>query len=176
MILPTSYFAPLLWYKAFLTEPCQIEVYESFPKQTYRNRCSITSPNGKVMLSVPVCKVESKQLTKDVKISYQQHWQHQHKVALVSAYKRTPFFDYYQDFILAIYDTHYKYLIDLNNHCHSVVMDLIDNICPKQVRPLPKTLDWQGQELEWCFQTDNSILDLLMEYGPQTKDLLINRL
>ena len=168
MILPTAYFAPVGWYKAFLKEPCRIEVYESFRKQTYRNRCTISSPNGPVTLSVPVCHVESKQLTRDVQISYQQHWQHQHRIALVSAYKRTPYFDYYQDYILPVIDKQFKYLKDLNDNCHAVVMSLLGNRRPDEPQPLPQTDDWQNADLEQYWGDGQSILDLLMEYGPET--------
>ena len=100
MILPTTYMGSAEWYRQFLanSSAVQIEVMESFPKQTYRNRCTITTPDGALTLSVPVKRADSKQLTRDVEISYQQRWQHQHWIALVSAYKRTPYFDYYADF------------------------------------------------------------------------------
>lgn len=174
MILPTAYFAPWSWYRVFLTKPCQIEVCENFVKQTYRNRCRITSPNGKVMLSIPICKVEHKQITSEVEISYEHHWQHQHKIALLSAYKRTPYFDYYWDYIEPIYSTDYKYLKDLNEHCHRVVMSLINNERPQGVMGscLDYTLDWQGYDLEAIWGDGESVLDLLMEYGPLAKQIL----
>lgn len=172
MILPTAYFAPIDWYKVYAKEQCTIEVLESFTKQTYRNRCVITSPAGKVTLIVPVCHVERKQLTKDIEISYQQHWQHQHKIAFLSAYKRTPYFDYYQDYILPIFDLRYKYLKDLNDHCHSVVISLINNCPPIGVESLPTTGHWQVHNLEQYWGSGQSILDFLMEYGPITKQLI----
>lgn len=172
--LPTSYWAPVSWYKAFLHDSCEIEVCESFPKQTYRNRCTITSPNGPITLSVPVCHVESKQLTRDVEISYRQHWQHQHRIAFVSAYKRTPYFDYYQDYILPVIERQYKYLKDLNDNCHSVVMSLMANQRPAEAQPLPATADWQNADLEQYWGNGQSILDFLMLYGPETGEKIVN--
>ena len=80
IVLPTAYLAPIDWYRTYLLHPTdnQIEVMESFEKQTFRNRCLITTPDAPLMLSVPVKKVDHKQLTRDVEISYQQRWQHQH--------------------------------------------------------------------------------------------------
>ena len=68
MILPTTYMGSAEWYRQFLANPSavQIEVMESFPKQTYRNRCTITTPDGALTLSVPVKRADSKQLTRDV--------------------------------------------------------------------------------------------------------------
>jgi hypothetical protein len=169
MVLPTTYLGSAEWYKLYFTNPTEvaIEVMESFPKQTYRNRSIITTPDGPLMLSVPVKRADSKQLTRDVEISYQQRWQHQHWIALVSAYKRTPYFDYYADFFRPFYERKTKYLIDLNDGLHQVITQLIHN---SEVKPSTAkfTTDWQGLNLETSLGNGQSILDLLFEYGPET--------
>ena len=197
------------WYRQFLANPSavQIEVMESFPKQTYRNRCTITQPLGDeamrrlgerretgnslpfregqgvglLTLSVPVKRADSKQLTRDVEISYQQRWQHQHWIALMSAYKRTPYFDYYADFFRPFYEQETRFLVDFNEKIHEVIVELmknnasigvkkdnINNFCAAPTLRLAKTNDWQGLDLEPCFGNGQSILDLLFEYGPET--------
>ena len=200
---------PVEWYRQFLANPSavQIEVMESFPKQTYRNRCTITQPVGDeamrrlgerretgnslpfregqgvglLTLSVPVKRADSKQLTRDVEISYQQRWQHQHWIALMSAYKRTPYFDYYADFFRPFYEQETRFLVDFNEKIHEVIVELmknnasigvkkdnINNFCAAPTLRLAKTNDWQGLDLEPCFGNGQSILDLLFEYGPET--------
>ena len=174
------------WYRQFLANPLavQIEVMESFPKQTYRNRCTITLPcnelkveslklKGKeqLTLSVPVKRADSKQLTRDVEISYQQRWQHQHWIALVSAYKRTPYFDYYADFFRPFYEKETKFLVDLNEGLHEVIVRLMANKAMGNglwAIGENRTVDWQGLDLEPCFGNGKSILDLLFEYGPES--------
>ena len=174
------------WYRQFLANPLavQIEVMESFPKQTYRNRCTITLPcnelkveslklKGKeqLTLSVPVKRADSKQLTRDVEISYQQRWQHQHWIALVSAYKRTPYFDYYADFFRPFYEKETKFLVDLNEGLHEVIVRLMANKAMGNglwAIGENRTVDWQGLDLEPCFGNGQSILDVLFEYGPES--------
>ena len=205
MILPTTYLGPVEWYRRFLSPIAQrpipdtrypiIEVMESFPKQTYRNRCTITMPIGdkakgekqnaentlpfregmgvgSLTLTVPVKRADSKQLTRDVEISYQQRWQHQHWIALMSAYKRTPYFDYYADFFRPFYEKETKFLVDFNEELHEVIIRLIANNIPIAHSPSPiaknHTTDWSGLDLEPCFGDGQSILDLLFEYGPET--------
>ena len=208
IVLPTTYMGSVEWYKRYLTNPqeVQIEVMESFPKQTYRNRCTISQAIGKeairqggerreagstlpfregigvgLTLSVPVKRADSKQLTRDVEISYQQRWQHQHWIALVSAYKRTPYFDYYADFFRPFYEKETKFLVDLNEGLHEVIValvknnastgvkkDNINNFCAAPTLRLAKTNDWSGLDLEPCFGNGQSILDLLFEYGPES--------
>ena len=185
---------PVKWYRQFLANPSavQIEVMESFPKQTYRNRCTITVPHdsqsncqspiaNRLTLTVPVKRADSKQLTRDVEISYQQRWQHQHWIALVSAYKRTPYFDYYADFFRPFYEQKTRFLVDFNEKIHQVIVDLmknnatvaikkdnINNLCAAPTLRLAKTTDWQGLDLGPCFGNGQSILDILFEYGPES--------
>jgi hypothetical protein len=173
IILPTTYLGSVDWYKQYLSHltAAQIEVMESFPKQTYRNRCTITTPDGLLTLSVPVKRADSKQLTRDVEISYQQRWQHQHWIALVSAYKRTPYFDYYADFFRPFYEKETKFLVDLNEGLHDVIVRLMANREPgakNQEQRLITTTDWSGLDLEPCFGNGQSILDILFEYGPES--------
>ena len=173
MILPTTYMGSAEWYRQFLANPSavQIEVMESFPKQTYRNRCTITTPDGALTLSVPVKRADSKQLTRDVEISYQQRWQHQHWIALVSAYKRTPYFDYYADFFRPFYEKETKFLVDLNEGLHEVIVRLMANKAMGNRQWAigeNRTTDWQGLDLEPCFGNGQSILDMLFEYGLET--------
>jgi len=179
VILPTTYFGPIAWYKALLAaDEAQVEVMESFVKQTYRNRCTIMTPDGPLTLSVPVKKVETKQFTRDVEISYQQKWQHQHWMAIMSAYKHTPYFDYYQDYIRPFYERETRLLTELNDSLHDVVMNLICNQPPKAGEPrfaLPKTDDWAGLDLESTWGDGLSILDLLFQYGPETKRILTEK-
>ena len=88
-----------------MSEPVTIEQMETFEKQTFRNRCLIRDAKGElVRLTVPVGKVEHKQLTRDIQISYQTRWQHQHWITLVSAYQHTPYFLYFADYLRPFYE------------------------------------------------------------------------
>lgn len=176
MTLPVAYLAPADWYRAYLANPEEVEIegLESFEKQTFRNRCLITTPDGPLTMSVPVKKVEHKQLTRDIEISFQSRWQHQHWISLVSAYKHTPFFDYYAEFFRPWYEKETKWLWDLNNGLHETICMLLANRAPyglkeqKQYSYRP-TEDWRGEELNHWFGNGQSILDVLFEYGNETR-------
>ena len=172
MTLPVAYLAPKEWYRNYLNHPEEVEIegLESFEKQTCRNRCLITTPDGPLTLSVPVKKVEHKQLTRDIEISYQSHWQHQHWISLVSAYKHTPFFDYYAEFFRPFYEKETRFLWDLNSALHETIMQLLLN-SPKHIEGFAYKLtdDWKGEELNRYFGDGKSILDTLFEYGNETR-------
>lgn len=145
-----------------------VEVMESYEKQTFRNRCLILDTRGQEMrLTVPVRKSEHKQLTRDIEISYQTRWQHQHWMALVSTYEHNPFFLYYADYLRPWYERETKWLVDLNDGLSSVILDLLDNHWPQGRNRIQHTTDWSGET--WTdrhpWQRERSILELLFEYG-----------
>ena len=171
MVLPTAYLPPLSYLQALMSEPVTIEQMETFEKQTFRNRCLIRDTKGElVRLTVPVGKVEHKQLTRDIQISYQTRWQHQHWITLVSAYQHTPYFLYFADYLRPFYEKEYKWLLDLNDEMNATLVSLINKQRPALVESQKskverRTTDWSGQI--WTdkhpWQTELSILDTLFD-------------
>ena len=46
-LLQTTYFGPVQWYQKLCQyDLCLIEQHDSYQKQTYRNRCIISTANG----------------------------------------------------------------------------------------------------------------------------------
>ena len=166
MILPTAYLPPKSYMQALMSEPASIEQMETFEKQTFRNRCLIRDPKGEwVRLTVPVGKVEHKQLTRDIQISYRTRWQHQHWITLVSTYQHTPYFRYFADYLKPFYEKEYKWLLDLNDEMNATLMALMRKERPKGIINSLRTADWSGQI--WTdkhpWQTEISILDTLFD-------------
>jgi len=120
-----------------------------------------------VRLTVPVKKVEHKQLTRDIEISYQTRWQHQHWITLVSAYQHTPYFMYFADYLRPFYEKEYKWLIDLNDELNETIASLLRREKPSVFshQLSERTQDWSGQiwtdQHPW--QTELSILDTLFD-------------
>ena len=129
-LLSTTYFGPVQWYqKLYRHEAVQIERWESFLKQTYRNHCLIATTQGIQALTVPVERGTSQQI-KDIRISDHGNWRHLHWNALMSAYGESPFFDYYQDDIRPFFEWHWDYLFDFNEAIREKMCELLD-IQPK---------------------------------------------
>ena len=149
-----------------MSEPARIEQIETFEKQTFRNRALIRDAKGElVRLTIPVKKVEHKQLTRDIEISYQTRWQHQHWITLVSTYQHTPYFLYFADYLKPFYEKEYKWLLDLNDEMNATLMALIQKERPKGIINSSRTIDWSGQI--WTdkhpWQTEISVLDTLFD-------------
>ena len=137
-LLQTTYFGPVQWYqKLYRYDRCLIEQYDSYQKQTFRNRCVIATANGPLALTVPTvsigCTVSSgsaagtdKCLLKDVRISDHNQWRRNHWNALQSAYSESPFFDYYEDDIRPFFENEYEFLGDFNEAIRQKMCELID--------------------------------------------------
>ena len=131
-LLQTTYFGPIQWYqKLYRYDHCLIEQYDSFQKQTYRNRCVIATANGLQALTVPIENEKGemrneKCLLRDVRISDHNQWRRVHWNALQSAYSESPFFEYYADDLHPFFEKHYEFLLDFNEAIRQKICELID--------------------------------------------------
>lgn len=125
-LLQTTYFGPVQWFQKLVRyEHCLVEQYDSFQKQTYRNRCVIATANGVQALTIPVEHNDS-QYTRDIRISDHNQWRRVHWNALQSAYNESPFFEYYADDIRPFFEKKYDFLIDYNEAIRQKMCELID--------------------------------------------------
>lgn len=141
--LSSAYLAPVQYYaKLYACEKAFVERYDHYMKQTYRNRCVIAAADGPLTLSVPTEKPDTlKCLMKDVRISDHGNWRHLHWIALESAYRNSPFFEYYQDDFRPFYEKKYTYLYDFNEELCTLICRLMD------MRPcVERTCDYLSAE------------------------------
>lgn len=137
-LLSSAYFAPVQWYqKLNRYDEIRVEAFDSFIKQTYRNRCLIAGANGVQALTVPVergtadctdggMKAGGKCLMKDIRISDHGNWRHIHWNALQSAYGESPFFEFYADDIRPFFERRWTFLYDFNMEICAKICELID--------------------------------------------------
>ena len=130
-LLSTAYLPPVQWFSRLAANSVvHMEMWESYHKQTYRNRCVIDAPNGAVALTIPVEKPEDgSRLIKDIRISDHDEWRTKHWHALESSYYNTPFFEFYQDDFQPFYEKKYEYLIDFNEALIHKCMELAGIRC-----------------------------------------------
>ena len=191
ILVQPAYFAPIAQYAAILqSDKTLFEVHDNFLKQTYRTRCFIYAANGKLLLNVPVNKIKGQKTTSiNTEISYAEDWQKLHFRSLQSAYKNSPFFEYYEHELAEIYNTRFITLGELHKACHRFVMDALQesiiipntteyNSNPNSLIDLRTWIDAK-KELDITFSTyiqmfddkhgfipNLSILDLIFMEGP----------
>ena len=119
LLIESQYFPNISFYKALIKhDNLLLERYEHYQKVSFRNRCYIAGPNGRILLSVPLARGKNQRTTmKDVRISDAERWQALHWKTLVSAYRRSPWFEYYEDELGMLYEKPVSFLLDWNMLC-----------------------------------------------------------
>lgn len=200
-IFPTAYFGSIAYFQEIMQhERVSIEVWDTFPKQTFRNRCVILGAQGPLRLTLPVEKPNgSKTLTNDILVVEGDEWRNNHWRAIKSAYAAAPYFEHYSRDIEALIFTRERNLVKYNRLItetiiglfdHSVELEYTSDFFPatdnasdfravdfesaatKHFKSIPYT---QVLFQEPHFQQNASILDLLFCNGPLGRRQLLVR-
>ena len=195
LVFPMLYAAPISYYGLWLSQKGNVDKFENFQKQTFRNRCRVFGANGVISLSIPVTLTQPKTVITEVQISNQESWQRNHWRTLVSAYKSSPFFEFYAHLIEPLYLKKYDSLWEFNLNFHYAVLsclqldththfttefnDRIDKD-PRKVFSSKKShlkansfpVYQQVFSYDQPFETDLSILDAIFNLGPETENYL----
>jgi hypothetical protein len=192
LIYPT-YFPNIAHFWAVINaDSIHLEVSDNYQKQSYRNRTEIYGANGKLALTVPVSYTQkNRQLYKDVKIANEEQWQLLHLKSLQSAYSMSPFFEFYIDDLMPLFEKQFDYILDFNLTCFEILTNSLQlNTQPIQTTAFEKEpidkIDYRNlvkrnsevKTLEHYTQVftekhgfipNLSILDLLFNEGPNTE-------
>src|SRR5690606_38285124 len=198
ILLPVFYLGSLEYYSKIKhhSDNITLEACEHYPKQTNRNRTSIHSANGKLNLTVPVKSgANAHTKMKDVRISYDSNWQRLHWRSIQTSYRSSSFFEYYEDDFAPFFHEYTEFLFDFNIGLMELCLKLL-KLSPalsytteynKEVKDLrdyrnaknPNIQDIYKQKPYFqVFEEKNgfipnlSIIDLLFNQGPQSKQFL----
>lgn len=198
-IFPIMYFPPISFFKKIEPEEhVMLEKHEFFVKQTYRNRCVIYGANGSLNLTVPIIHEHRKIPMKDVRINYDQGWQKIHWKSLQSAYRSSPYFEFYESQFEPFYHTKKKYLIEFNEELLALILTLLGyeksiHSTNDYTTELEKAKDYRNHfdpkkednffnfdpyhqvfETKHGFIEDLSIADLIFNEGPNATQYIQN--
>lgn len=188
-----SYFHAIHQQKADLL----IEKHEHYPKQTYRNRARIATANGILDLTVPIVHGRKDHVPmQDIQINYDHDWQRLHWLSIQTAYRSSAYFEYYEDDFAGFYEQKSTYLLDFNMQQLELILKIL-KMSPKinfteryekiytdvedyRARIHPKKTSvfqnpkpyYQVFEERHGFLPDLSIIDLIFNQGPQSKNYL----
>lgn len=203
ILVHPTYFPTIAHFVAFANAKEVIfEKEDNFQKQTYRNRMFIYAANGKLLLNIPVQhdKEGNKIRYADIQIKNSEDWQKQHWKSIESAYRTSPFFEYYEDDLKAVFFQPQTSLYDLNIGIFKIICDCIEldtsiRFTEKfnkdytdssiiDLRNLALAKKGVHVELEQYtqvfgmkhgYENNLSILDLLFNEGPNTLNYLENQ-
>lgn len=200
MLLSTAHFPPIQYLSKIIDlEEITIEARESYQKQSYRNRFRVSAANGPIDLIIPLLKGwSSGQKIKDVKLDYSNGWNKVHRKTILSAYKHSPFYEFYIDDLSHFWEKKWRYLFDINMEtliCIFGFLGLDIKICESEdfLKPAsdldlrylihPKKFLELDPDFEVVEYTQNfsdrydfipnlSILDLLFQTGPDALSII----
>ncbi len=201
IVLTTSYFGPVQYFTKFLLPgKIVLEKHENYIKQSYRNRTIIFGANGTIILTVPVKRGSFHKVPiGELEIEYKDNWQDTHWRSIESAYRSTPYFEFYAGEIVSVFQLKTRYLLDLNDIILKLMLGLLqidgdftytpfyykngssldyrEAIHPKKKVPDPLFNPAEYPQVfqsRFGFRANLSILDLLFNTGPDAKTILRN--
>ena len=198
VLLPIGYFPPISYFAYFLETEVTIEKHEHFIKQSLRNRCTIIGANGCLNLLVPRTKSNDRSTIGTAQIHNETDWKTLHWRSLEAAYRKSPYFEFYEDDLRPLFKKTHTYHFELGLEsiktiCNLLEMDFKPDFTSKHessfegldlrnswnkqdyakqnpVKSFPRYIQVFSDRHE--FVPDLSILDLLFCQGPRAVDSL----
>lgn len=191
ILLPVFYLPPISWFSEFLNPENEVvfEQFETFPKQTFRNRTNIYGANGKLSLIIPINHNGSREF-KNTEMSYREDWQKLHWKSIKTAYQSSPYFEYYEDKLIKLFENKEKFLLDFNIKSIKIILDILKTekaySLNKEYIKNPEEVNFREKfsaktpseyEMDEYYQTfsekmgflnDLSIVDLICNKGPES--------
>ena len=195
ILLPT-YFPSLLFWKIILKNNFFWMKNSYYKKQTLRNRMFIHGANGKLMLSIPIrhSGINQKRFYDDVSIDLSSDWKKNHFKSIKIAYQSSPYFEFYEEDLKNFYQVETNNLYNFNLKSVDLVLKWLEmgtnnrtidfNIeiykQSKNIKEIDNREIKKKSNIKYIqtFEDKNgfidglSILDMIFNCGPKTKDYI----
>lgn len=185
---------PISWWVHILeADRIEIELHAPYERQSYMNRCEIRGPNKIQKLSFPVVKQRGQKLGQ-AQLDHRQKFLKQHWRSLQAAYASAPYWEEYSPFFKDLLLSRLTYLYEISWPALRFVKDALGLEMPMElVEDFTRRHNVRGGFLKGGGRGDNltdfqqityeqvfgsefapnlSVLDLLMNTGPEARQLL----
>ena len=127
LIHPT-YFPNIEFFSHLLKSKNLIfEINDFYQKQTFRNRASIYGSNGRLNLIIPVSFSSSKkEKLKDIRICNNNNWQKNHLKSIQIAYRSSPYFEFFEDHFIEVFEKKEEFLIDITIKSIRIIFKILE--------------------------------------------------
>ena len=195
VILPSTYLGSIEYFAHLAQhgEECVVDIHEHYIKRSERNRAQIMTANGVMPLSVHVVNANRPRTPMHkMQIDYSKRWQHQHWIAILSAYRSSPYFEHYAPFLESFYTQQFDSLVEYNTALTKTLLRLLGikgelRLSENYVEAGEGDVDLRIKKREslfdspryfqlfsdrFPFEPNLSVVDLLFAEGPAAIDFL----
>ena len=121
-VLSSVYCGSIEYYSVLNNaEEVLIDSHEHYAKQTYRNRCEIYGANGKLNLTIPLVRRGKRVAVHDAQIENDFGWRKLHWRSIESAYRSSPYFEFYEHHFIPIFEKEHTHLFQLNQEIQNKI-------------------------------------------------------
>jgi hypothetical protein len=197
LINPCYFGSVSQWLAIISADTVIFEVCDNYQKQTLRNRCNIAAANGPLSLTIPVRYTQkNREPYAAVSIANNTNWQKLHLKSLYTAYKISPFYDYYIDDLSVLYKNKWENLMAFNFKSIEIISKLLELELSQDKTQHFVTSPVAARDLRYLsaknakspfklkpytqvfsqkhgFLSDLCILDLLFNEGPNAENFLL---
>ncbi|NLR94759.1 MULTISPECIES: WbqC family protein [Flammeovirga] len=126
VLIDLHYFPNLEYFTVIAkADKVYIEKFENFQKQSFRNRCFIKTAQKVDRLTVPVEGANKGRPLRKVKIDHKDNFAIKHWRSIVTAYGRSPYFEYYEEEIKNVLTKKVDTLFELNMNLLASITKLL---------------------------------------------------
>ncbi len=195
-IVPSTYLPSIEIMRAIASGDYIIDLGEHYIKRSQRNRAEIMTAGGVMQLTVNIARGNRPRTPMhQIEIDYSKRWQHQHWIAITSAYRSSPFFDYYADELEPFFTAKYERVVDLNLAITKKILQLLGlpsdlNVSQEYVEAKEGDIDMRPKGAQsgeapltpyiqvfsdrLPYAENLSIIDLLFCEGPNTVSYILS--
>ena len=196
-LLKPTYFPPISHWNHILSDNLVWNIHSNYNKQTLTNRTYIDSPNGELMLTIPIkhSGINIPRNYSEIKIDYSFNWKNNHFKSIKNCYESSPYFEFYKDDLSSFYEKNFKFLYEFNLASINLislwtqqkindkkieicdlnsneVLDLTHISNTKRSKKKIRKKYNQTFESKNGFIEDLSIIDLIFSCGPSSKEYI----
>ena len=191
MMLTPAYLPTISYFKSIINQnELLLCVNTNYQKQTYRNRSVIFGANGRQNLIIPITKNIISQKDEHIEIHNEIPWQKNHWKSIETAYRSSPFFEYYKDEFRPFFIEEYRFLFQYNIELMRKILIILD--LPIKLKKVNHNNDFKKNNYlidpktklkrfkpyvqvfdeKIGFQSDLSIIDLIFNIGPEATEYI----